>query len=139
MVGAPRGGWYVAAVRIAVLASGSGTLLEAILDDGIPVALVVVDRPSRALEVAAAHGVEAVLVERTELRRRLRPRRPTRGEVVDVLQPHEIDLVVMAGFGTIFAEADPRRLPPPHAEHPPGAAARRSRAGTPCATRSTPG
>ena len=34
-------------MRIAVLASGSGTLLEAILDDGIPVALVVVDRPSQ--------------------------------------------------------------------------------------------
>ena len=62
-------------MRIAVLASGSGTLLEAILDDGIPVALVVMDRPSKAQGVAEAHGVEAVLVERTELRGRLRPGR----------------------------------------------------------------
>src|SRR3546814_19812257 len=52
-------------VRIAVLASGSGTLLEAILADGIPVELVVVDRPSRATEVAEQHGVDAVHVERT--------------------------------------------------------------------------
>ena len=104
MVGAPRGGWYVAAVRIAVLASGSGTLLEAILDDGIPVALVVVDRPSRATEVAAAHGVEARLVERTSFGDAFDREAYTR-EVVEVLQAAEIDLVVMAGFGTIFGEA----------------------------------
>jgi phosphoribosylglycinamide formyltransferase 1 len=107
---AARGDWYVAAVRIAVLASGSGTLLEAILDDGIPVALVVADRPSRAMDVAAAHGVEAVLVER-----------PTFGEAFDrvaytdevtkVLEAAGIDLVVMAGFGTIFAEPIHERFP----------------------------
>jgi phosphoribosylglycinamide formyltransferase-1 len=90
-------------VRIAVLASGSGTLLEAVLDDGIPVALVVVDRPSRAVQVATERGVEAVLVERTSFGDGFDRPAYTR-EVVDVLHAAEIDLVVMAGFGTIFSE-----------------------------------
>ncbi|MEX2294475.1 MAG: phosphoribosylglycinamide formyltransferase [Acidimicrobiales bacterium] len=90
-------------MRIAVLASGSGTLLEAILADEIPVTLVVVDRPSRALEVAEAHGVPARLIERTSYGPDFDRVSYTR-EVVDVLLAAEIDLVVMAGFGTVFAE-----------------------------------
>ena len=88
-------------MRVAVLASGTGTLLEAILEAGIPVALVLVDRACRAEEVALSHGVECARVER-----------PTFGEdfdrtayteaVVDVLEAHGTDLVVMAGFGTVF-------------------------------------
>ncbi len=91
-------------MRIAVLASGSGTLLEAIFDDGIPVALVLVDRPSRATEVAAAQGVAAVLVERSSYGDDFDRAAYTR-EVVTALQEAEIDLVVMAGFGTVFGEA----------------------------------
>jgi phosphoribosylglycinamide formyltransferase-1 len=109
-VRAREGGWYVAAVRIAVLASGSGTLLEAILDDGIPVALVVVDRPSRAAGVAAAHGIEAALVERTSFGEDF-DRVAYTEDVVKVLEAAEIDLVVMAGFGTVFAEPIFRRFP----------------------------
>lgn len=90
-------------MRIAVLASGSGTLLEAILADGIPVSLVVVDRPSRATEVAESHGVPARLVERSSYGDAFDRVAYTR-EVVDVLLAAEIDLIVMAGFGTIFAE-----------------------------------
>ncbi len=90
-------------MRIAVLASGSGTLLEAILDDGIPVSLVVVDRPSRALEVASERGVEARLVERSSYGEDFDRVAYTR-DVVDVLLAADIDLVVMAGFGTVFAE-----------------------------------
>lgn len=90
-------------MRIAVLASGSGTLLEAILADGIPVSLVIVDRPSRATEVAEAHGVPARLVERSSYGNDF-DRVAYTNEVVDVLLAAEIDLVVMAGFGTVFAE-----------------------------------
>lgn len=90
-------------MRIAVLASGSGTLLEAILADGIPVSLVVVDRPSRAIEVAEAHGVAATLVERTSFGEAF-DRVTYTNDVVDVLVAAEIDLIVMAGFGTVFAE-----------------------------------
>jgi phosphoribosylglycinamide formyltransferase-1 len=91
-------------VRIAVLASGSGTLLESILEDGIPVSLVVVDRPSRATEVATAHGVEAVLAERSSFGEDF-DRAAYTDEVVKVLEAAGIELVVMAGFGTIFAES----------------------------------
>lgn len=90
-------------MRIAVLASGSGTLLEAFLADGIPVALVVVDRPCRATEVAESHGVPAVVVERTTFGADF-DRAAYTAEVVHVLQQHAIELVVMAGFGTVFAE-----------------------------------
>ena len=83
-------------MRIAVLASGSGTLLDAILADGIPVALVVTDRPSKAEVVAEAHGVPpcwssggATAPTSTAT--------PTPQGVVSVLEEHGIELVVMAG------------------------------------------
>ena len=45
-------------MRLGVLVSGRGSNLEAILDAGLSVALVVCNRPGvRALEVAAAHDV----------------------------------------------------------------------------------
>ena len=91
-------------MRIAVLASGSGTLLDAILDDGIPVALVVTDRPSKAQVVAESHGVPAVLVERASFGADF-DRDAYTSQVVDVLEARGIELIVMAGYGTIFGEA----------------------------------
>ena len=55
--------------------SGTGSLLESILDSGVPVDLVVADRPCRAVDVAASHDVEAALVERASFVWRLRPGR----------------------------------------------------------------
>lgn len=91
-------------MRIALLASGSGTLLDAILEDGLPVDLVVTDRPSKAQVVAETHGVPAVLIERASYGADF-DRDAYTAAVVDVLQAHSIDLVVMAGFGTIFSAA----------------------------------
>ena len=88
------------AARIAVLASGSGTLLQAILDDGIVVTLVAADRPCRALEIAAERGVAAELVERTQWDKSF-DRAAYTDLLVKVLRSHEIDVVVMAGFGTV--------------------------------------
>jgi phosphoribosylglycinamide formyltransferase 1 len=84
-----------------VLASGTGTNLEAILAEDIPVAVVVVDRPCRATEIASAQGVPAVLVERTSFGRDF-DRLAYTNQVIDALEAHDVDLVVMAGFGTIF-------------------------------------
>jgi len=97
-------------VRIAVLASGSGTLLDAMLAEGIPVALVVVDRLSKAQGVAESHGVPSVIVERQSFGVDF-DRDAFTEAVVDVLRTHDIELVVMAGFGTIFG-------PPIHAAFP---------------------
>lgn len=97
-------------MRIAVLASGSGTLLDAILDDGIPVALVVTDRPSKAQVVAETRGVLAVLVERTSYGSDF-DRDAYTAAVVDVLHAHQTELIVMAGFGTIFTDAIHQAFP----------------------------
>ena len=88
-------------MRIGVLASGSGTNLEAILSADIPVAVVIVDRPCRATHVAEAAGVTAALVERTSFGRDF-DRLAYTHQVLDVLQAHDVDLVVMAGFMTVL-------------------------------------
>ena len=87
-----------------MLASGSGTLLDAILAAGIEVDLVVADRPCRALEIAEHAGVPAVLVERTSFGKSF-DRDAYTDQVVATLRDHDIDLVVMAGFGTIMPKA----------------------------------
>jgi phosphoribosylglycinamide formyltransferase 1 len=54
-------------MRLGVLVSGRGSNLEAILDAGLPVALVVSNRSNvRALEVAAAHSVPATVLRRAD-------------------------------------------------------------------------
>src|SRR5690606_25470817 len=51
--------------RLAVLASGGGTVLQSSLDAGLPVAVVLTDRPCAAVERAERAGVPAVVVPRT--------------------------------------------------------------------------
>lgn len=91
-------------VKIAVLVSGGGTNLEALLEaeesGRIPsgrIELVVADRPSYALERAARHGREAVLIERKKMGIKL-----FSSELVDVLRNHGIDMVILAGFLSIL-------------------------------------
>lgn len=98
--------------RIAALASGSGTLLEAILDDGIPLVVVAADRRCRALDVAAEHGIPTELVERTDWSRSF-DRDSYTERLVKVLRSHGVHLVVMAGFGTVvprIVDAFPGRV-----------------------------
>jgi phosphoribosylglycinamide formyltransferase 1 len=88
--------------RIAVLASGSGTILEALLAAGLPIVVVVADRRCRALEVAQAASVPAVLVERETFGPAF-DRQDYTGRVVATLARHHVDLVAMAGFMTVLA------------------------------------
>lgn len=90
-------------MRIGVLASGSGTLLDAILTEGIDVAVVVVDRLCPAIDIAAAHGVDAVLVERTSFGANF-DRWSYTEDVVKVLRDRDVELVVMAGYGTVLEQ-----------------------------------
>ena len=55
--------WFV---RLAVLVSGSGTILRAMFDAGLPVTVVVSDRPCAALDMAGEKGTAAALVDRAE-------------------------------------------------------------------------
>jgi phosphoribosylglycinamide formyltransferase 1 len=94
-------------VHLCVLVSGSGTILEAVLAAGLAVDLVAADRACRGLDVARAAGVEALLLdragyggfapsfERERYSRDLATRLGERG----------VDLVAMAGFGTVLTSS----------------------------------
>jgi phosphoribosylglycinamide formyltransferase-1 len=90
-------------VNLGILASGTGSILEAILEAGLPVAAVIVDRRCRAIDVADAAGVPAELVERESYGKDF-DRVAYTHRVVGALKRHEIDVVAMAGFGTVLAE-----------------------------------
>lgn len=89
-------------MRVTVLASGSGTILNAMCARGVPVALVIVDRPCGATSVAEANGVPWQLVERTTYGTDF-DRVGYSTDVAAALTEAGTDLVVMAGFGTILA------------------------------------
>jgi phosphoribosylglycinamide formyltransferase-1 len=93
-----------------VLASGSGTILQAVLDEGLPVAVVIVDRACAAVERAEAAGVPVEVVERRSFGPNF-DREAYTGLVVEALERHEVDLVAMAGFGTILAREAHDALP----------------------------
>jgi phosphoribosylglycinamide formyltransferase 1 len=83
--------------RVAVLVSGSGTNLQALLDDPRirpHLALVVSDRPAvKALDRAATAGVATAVVEPADLDRPGYSR-----AVAEVLDRQGIDIIVSAGF-----------------------------------------
>jgi len=90
-------------MRVAVLVSGSGTILEAMVAAGVPVTMVLADRPCRALQVAPP-GAEAVLVDRADWGG-FGPDFDRLGftrAVTVALKAHGPDLVAMAGFGTVL-------------------------------------
>ena len=94
-------------MRIAVLASGSGTILEAIIGADLPVRLVVADRRCRALEVASDAAIPAVLVDRAEFGGfgpAFERERYTRS-ITEFLTDAGIEVVVMAGFGTVLGQS----------------------------------
>lgn len=90
-------------MRVGVLASGSGTILQAMLDRGLPISVVVADRPCGALDIAAAAQVPTELVARTEYGREF-DRVAYTHEIIDALGRHDVDLVAIAGFGTILSK-----------------------------------
>jgi phosphoribosylglycinamide formyltransferase 1 len=93
-------------VRLAVLVSGSGTILEAIVAYPLPVAVVLSDRPCRALELAEAAGIAAELVDRERFGGFGAgfDRDAFTTQVTAALARHGPDLVAMAGFGTIMSQ-----------------------------------
>ena len=94
-------------MNVAVLVSGAGTIMEAMLAAGVPVAVVAADRPCRGLEVADAAGVPAVISDRREFGgfTKAFDRDAYCDALVEALLPYCVDLVAMAGFGTIVNAA----------------------------------
>lgn len=87
-------------MRLAVLVSGIGSLMEAMIADKLPIALVLADRPCRGIEVAKAKGVPTELVPRSFSK--YFDRLAYTKSVIAVLQKYDIGLVAMAGFMTVF-------------------------------------
>ena len=100
--------------RIAVLVSGSGTNLQALLDDEAiapHVSVVLSDRPGvAALDRASGHDVEAIVMGPSTY-----PDRVVYTDAVrDALIERSVDTVVLAGYmrvlGASFFEAFPERV-----------------------------
>ena len=100
------------AFRVAVLISGAGTNLQAILDtvhgrDGIEVVGVAASKSdARGLERAKGAGVDTAAFEIADYEDR-----PARDEAMgDWLEQHEVELVVLAGFMEILGPDFIRRF-----------------------------
>jgi phosphoribosylglycinamide formyltransferase 1 len=100
-------------VRLAVLVSGSGTLLRSIAEAGLPVTVVLSDRPCVALGLAAERGISSELVDRTVFGGFGAgfDREGFTATVASVLVAHQVDLVAMAGFGTVMTDAVHQAFP----------------------------
>jgi phosphoribosylglycinamide formyltransferase-1 len=100
-------------VRLAVLVSGSGTILRAMFEAGLPVTVVLADRPCAGLDLAEEHGTAAELVDRKAYGG-FGPDFDRAGftrTVTATLVAHQVDLVAMAGFGTVMTDAVHRAFP----------------------------
>jgi phosphoribosylglycinamide formyltransferase 1 len=99
--------------RIAVLASGTGTNLQAILDglhgrDGIEVVCVASNKPgARALERAANAGVETGVFPRDDHSDRVE----RDAAMADWLTAREVELIVLAGYMELLSAEFVRRFP----------------------------
>ncbi len=89
-----------------MLASGSGTILESIIAADLPVRVVIADRRCRALEVAASASIPAELVDRTAYGGfgASFDRLDYTEAVTRALIGHRVDVVAMAGFGTVLGQ-----------------------------------
>ena len=92
-------------LRLAILASGSGSNLQAILDAAennrlgeiIPV-LVISDRPCKALQRGLEAGIETAYLDKIKYGERLSY------HVGELLDKHSIDIVALAGWLSILDE-----------------------------------
>jgi phosphoribosylglycinamide formyltransferase-1 len=73
------------------------------LDQDLPIAVVLADRPCGALAIAEAAGIAVELVERSSYGADF-DRVAYTHRVLDALQRHQTDLIAMAGFGTILSK-----------------------------------
>jgi phosphoribosylglycinamide formyltransferase-1 len=100
----------VLAVRIAVLASGAGTILSSLVAHEIEIALVVLDRHCGAEKIAEQAGISCIVLERRDFSPSF-DRVAYTEQVLEVLERAEIELLVMAGYGTILGDAIHARYP----------------------------
>ena len=105
--------------RLAVLISGNGTNLQAIIDacasGALPdtcVAVVVSNRKDAyGLQRAKAHGIPTIYHPLRPYRLAGRPREEYDADLAAMLQPYAVDLVVQAGWMHVFTMAFLRHYP----------------------------
>ena len=73
------------------------------LEQDLPIAVVLADRACGALAIAEEAGVATELVERTTFGADF-DRVAYTHQVLDALERHRVDLIAMAGFGTILSK-----------------------------------
>lgn len=89
-------------MRLGVLVSGRGSNLEAILDAGLDVALVISNRAGvRALDVAAARGARAVVLRRSDFS----DADACDGAIGAALAEAGVGLAVLAGYDQLLRPA----------------------------------
>ena len=91
-------------MRVAVMASGTGSILNSMIEHELPIQLVLVDRPCGATEIAERAGIATAVVERTDYSASF-DRNAHTAAVIKELQAHSIELIAMAGYGTILGPA----------------------------------
>lgn len=87
--------------RLGVLASGTGSILAALIAERLPIVVVATDRACAAEKVAADAGVVLERVERRDFSPRF-DRRFYTTSLIRVLRDHDVEAVAMAGFGTVL-------------------------------------
>ena len=95
-----------------MLISGSGSNLQSIIDDGIPVSLVMSDRPDVfGLERAKKLNIKTVVINKSQYKSK---REELTRKIVEELKSNAIELIVLAGFMTILSkdifDAYPNRI-----------------------------
>ena len=101
--------------RIAVLVSGGGTNLQAILDaqrsgvitSGEVVLVISNNKDAYALTRAANAGIKGVYISKKELK----TQEAFEAEMIRAIEENEIDLIVLAGFLAILSEGFTSRYP----------------------------
>lgn len=91
-----------AAPRLGVLVSGTGSILAAMLDAALPVACVLADRRCGGIERARRAGVPTNVVERKSFGADF-DRDGYSDALADELVRRDVDVVAMAGFGTVLS------------------------------------
>jgi phosphoribosylglycinamide formyltransferase 1 len=88
-------------LRVAVLVSGNGTNLQALLDAGPPVEVVLVGcnrADAAAMGRAKAAGVPVCLADRLQMPRRME----RQSAILDAVRQERAELIVLAGFDEIL-------------------------------------
>lgn len=95
-------------MKIAVLVSGSGTILAAMIEELVPISVVITDRTCLAIDIARNGNIPGFFIDRKLEKYGYKgPKKPWNRKgyteaIMAVLDHYEIELVALSGFMTIL-------------------------------------